>query len=148
MAKNLTTRQGRHSVLLERQSPKLVVIIHELALHQMVGGPGVMRRQLEHLLQWSWQPHVVIQVLPNTGAHPGASGSFILLDLPKRSAVVFLENLTSSLFVEERSDVEVYQHVEVALGADVVAVRDSKDREGPVLVVSPVAFARFLRSVR
>lgn len=127
IAKNLTTRQGRHSVLLERQPPKLVVIIHELALHQMVGGPGVMRRQLEYLLQWSWQPHVVIQVLPNTGAHPGASGSFILLDLPKRSSVVFLENLTSSLFVEEHSDVEVYQHAVRNLTSRVLDERQSRE---------------------
>jgi hypothetical protein len=38
--------------------------------------------------------------------------------------------------------------VEVASMTDAVAVRDSKDPEGPALVVSPAAFARFVRSVR
>jgi hypothetical protein len=38
--------------------------------------------------------------------------------------------------------------VEVALAAGGVAVRDSKDPDGPVLVVSPAAFGRFLRSLR
>lgn len=38
--------------------------------------------------------------------------------------------------------------VEVALAAEVVAVRDSKEPEGPVLVVSPAAFSRFVRCLR
>jgi hypothetical protein len=38
--------------------------------------------------------------------------------------------------------------VEVASLTDAVAVRDSKDPDGPALVVSPAAFARFVRNIR
>lgn len=38
--------------------------------------------------------------------------------------------------------------VEVALAPEVVAVRDSKDPEGPVLAVSRTAFARFVGGLR
>jgi hypothetical protein len=38
--------------------------------------------------------------------------------------------------------------VEVARASEAVAVRDSKDPDGPALVVSPAAFARFVRSFR
>jgi hypothetical protein len=37
--------------------------------------------------------------------------------------------------------------VEVADGAGWAAVRDSKDPDGPVLVVSPAAFGAFVRDV-
>lgn len=38
--------------------------------------------------------------------------------------------------------------VEVARVPDAVAVRDSKDPDGPVLAVSPAAFANFVRALR
>ena len=38
--------------------------------------------------------------------------------------------------------------VEIAFPEDAVAVRDSKDPRGPILVVSPAAFTAFLRSLR
>jgi hypothetical protein len=38
--------------------------------------------------------------------------------------------------------------VEVAPVADAVAVRDSKDPDGPVLLVSRTAFGLFVRSLR
>lgn len=38
--------------------------------------------------------------------------------------------------------------IEVARIPDAVAVRDSKNPDGPVLVVSPAAFASFVRGVR
>ncbi|HEY0639735.1 MAG TPA: DUF397 domain-containing protein [Pseudonocardiaceae bacterium] len=38
--------------------------------------------------------------------------------------------------------------VEVALGADVVALRDSKDQAGAVLVFSPAEWRAFLGGVR
>lgn len=37
--------------------------------------------------------------------------------------------------------------VEVAFTTEAVAVRDSKDRTGPALVVPPGAFAKFLRNL-
>ncbi|TWF93710.1 DUF397 domain-containing protein [Saccharopolyspora dendranthemae] len=38
--------------------------------------------------------------------------------------------------------------VEVALTPDVVAVRDTKDRHGPVLTFSAAAFSEFLAGVK
>lgn len=107
--KNIVTRQSRQSVLLRRRPPKFMAVVHELALYQVIGGPDVRCRQLEQLLRWFEQPNIEIRILPNTGAHMGLSGAFDVLDLPGRGAVVFLENLTSSLFVEDPTDVDLYQ---------------------------------------
>jgi transcriptional regulator with XRE-family HTH domain len=106
--KNMLTRQNRQAVLTRGQPPRYLAIIHELALHQVIGGPDVRRRQLEELLQWFDQPNVEIRILPNAGAHAGLSGAFDVLELSGRGAVVFLENLTSSLFVEDPNDVDLY----------------------------------------
>ncbi|MER5971330.1 helix-turn-helix transcriptional regulator [Streptomyces sp. NPDC002055] len=67
--------------ILERENPPLAwVILSEAALYQVIGGKGVMREQLAHLLEfleWEW---VQVQVLPfEVGAHAGLPGSFTLL---------------------------------------------------------------------
>ncbi|WP_328499410.1 Scr1 family TA system antitoxin-like transcriptional regulator [Streptomyces sp. NBC_00414] len=51
-------------------------VVWEAALRQLVGGPDVMRAQLEHLLHVAQLPNVRLQVLPfRTGGHPTVSGS-------------------------------------------------------------------------
>lgn len=52
----MVTRLDRHAVLRRRDAPKLVAIIDELALHRVVGGPDVMRRQLEYLVEQAANP--------------------------------------------------------------------------------------------
>jgi transcriptional regulator with XRE-family HTH domain len=72
----------RQQVILADQRPELAVIIGEAALHQVVGGPEVMRAQLARLAELSdTYPQVIIQVLPfSCGAHPaGGSGPLSIL---------------------------------------------------------------------
>lgn len=106
----MTTRLRRQSVLVRRDPPKLLAVIDELALHRLVGGRDVLRRQLLHLVQESNRQHVELRVVPNDGhAHSGVDGSFILIRRPELSPVVLVETLTSSLFVEDRSEVKMYE---------------------------------------
>lgn len=68
-----------------------------------------MRVQLRHLAQVAQMPNVILQVVPfASGGHVGASGSFSILrfehlDLPD---VVYIEQLTSALYLDQRPDVE------------------------------------------
>ena len=70
-----------------------------------------MRAQLEHLLDISDRPGLTIQVSPFlTGASYAAPGSFSILqfateDLPD---VVYVEQLTSALYLDKRADVDRY----------------------------------------
>jgi hypothetical protein len=108
----MITRMHRQSVLLRPNPPKLVAVIDELALHRLVGGLDVLRRQLRHLVQESSRDHVSLRVVPNDGqAHSGIDGSFIVIRRPERTPVVLMESLTSSLFVEDRTDIERYELV-------------------------------------
>jgi transcriptional regulator with XRE-family HTH domain len=90
---------------------RLRAIIDETALRRPVGSPSVRRAQLEHLLEISDRPGLTIQITPFlTGASYAAPGSFSILrfatdDLPD---VVYLEQLTSAMYLDKRPDVERY----------------------------------------
>ena len=102
-----TERQRRFAA----GSLKLWVIIDEVALRRPLGYPGVMRQQLEYLLEISGRPGLTIQISPFlTGASYAAPGSFSILqfatdDLPD---VVYVEQLTSALYLDKRQDIERY----------------------------------------
>jgi hypothetical protein len=70
-----------------------------------------MREQLEHLIELSELPHVTVQVLPfEVGAHPGINGQYAILEFADAadSSVVYLEGVTSDLYLEKAQDVQKY----------------------------------------
>jgi transcriptional regulator with XRE-family HTH domain len=92
-------------------SLRLCAVIDESALRRPVGRPEVMRLQLEHLLGVAARPGIAIQVTPfDGGASYAAPGSFAILsfaadELPD---VVYVEQLTSALYLDKRADVDRY----------------------------------------
>ncbi|MFE5330736.1 helix-turn-helix domain-containing protein [Embleya sp. NPDC056575] len=108
----LEVRMARQGVL-EKVDPvvRVSAIICEPAIITPVGGPLVMQAQLGRLLELSARPNVDIQILPiSVGAHAGMSGPFIIFGFPLvgDTDVVFLENLTSSLYVEKQAETDFY----------------------------------------
>ena len=70
-----------------------------------------MKDQLLHLTEMAGRPNITLQVLPFTaGPHLALSGVFTIVQFPEKIAfeVVFLENMTSDLFVED--EIEVYRY--------------------------------------
>jgi transcriptional regulator with XRE-family HTH domain len=104
-------RMERQKMLRQPDAPRLWAVIDEAALTRPVGPTHVMRSQLQHLLDVSESPNIDVQILPfRSGAHAAAGGSFTILrfaepDLPD---VVYLEQLTSAVYLDKRSDVEDY----------------------------------------
>ncbi|WP_165401173.1 helix-turn-helix domain-containing protein [Herbihabitans rhizosphaerae] len=78
----LGLRIARQRALHRKPEPLLLwTVFDEAVLRRKVGGPAVMRAQVEHLLAMSELPNVTIQVLPfDAGAHAGSSGSFTLVE--------------------------------------------------------------------
>jgi len=102
---------SRQRVLTRDNPLRLSVIVDEAALLREVGGPDVMRGQLRRLAEASDLPGVRIQVLPNAaGAHPAITGEFTILRFPELIApdVVYLENMTSNIYVEREAEVFRY----------------------------------------
>ncbi|HTP17337.1 MAG TPA: helix-turn-helix transcriptional regulator [Streptosporangiaceae bacterium] len=89
---------------------RLWAVIDEVALRRRVGSPSVMSAQLDHLDENFDRPGFTLQVTPfSAGAHI-VPGSFSILrfaaaDLPD---VVYLEQLTSAMYLDKRADVERY----------------------------------------
>jgi transcriptional regulator with XRE-family HTH domain len=97
---------------LTRDNPlQLAVVLDEAATLRMVGDPEVMREQLAHVAAMAARPSITVQVLPlAAGAHPATTGEFTILRFPQLVApdVVYLENMTSDLYVERETDVYRY----------------------------------------
>jgi len=105
----------KRQALLSRPGPPVVwSVMDEGVLRRRVGGPAVMRAQLRHLIEAAAMPHVIFQVVPfGLGAHAGAAGSFTVLRFAERDLpdVVYIEQLTSAMYLEQRLDVEHYLEV-------------------------------------
>jgi transcriptional regulator with XRE-family HTH domain len=107
-------RLRRQELLARPNPPRIWSVMDEAVLRRPVGGPAVMRAQLQQLIKAAELPHVTLQVVPFArGGHAGASGSFTVLrfeehDLPD---VVYAEQLTSAIYLEQRPDVEHYLEV-------------------------------------
>ena len=88
----------------------LRAIIDEAALRREVGGPDVMRTQLEHLTKVTELPNITLQVIPfGVGAHRGMRGAFTALRFPEEPMnTVYLELYREALYVEAPGEVANY----------------------------------------
>lgn len=104
-------RMDRQEVLVRPDPPLLWAVIDEAVLRRLVGGPKVMRAQIEHLLDMIALPRVTLQIIPfSAGGHAAGGGPFSILrfagvGLPD---VVYLEQLTSAVYLEKPEDVDRY----------------------------------------
>jgi transcriptional regulator with XRE-family HTH domain len=109
---------------------RLWVILGEGALHQVVGGPGVLAGQIRHLVQLSEDlPDLTLQVLPfSAGAHAAAgSASLAILrfsDAPSLG-VVYVEALSGGVYLESQADVARYIRAFALLRASALSAADS-----------------------
>lgn len=110
--KRVGVRIRRQDRINSPENPlRLWAVVDESALRRAVGGRQLMREQLEHLVEQSQLPHVTVQVLPfDMGAHPGISGHYAILEFPDAadSSVVYIEGVTSDLYLEKANDVQKY----------------------------------------
>jgi transcriptional regulator with XRE-family HTH domain len=115
-------RLKRQEVLTSPNPLHVWSVVDEAVLRRPVGSRAVMRAQLNHLAEVADLPHVTVQVMPfGTGAHAAAGGSFTVLhfDGDGLPDVVYLEQLTSALYLDSRDDLEHYTAImnEVTAGA-------------------------------
>ncbi len=107
-------RVGRQRLLSRPTPPRIWAALDEAVLRRPIGGPGVMREQVQHLIEMSENPNVTLQVVPfRVGGHSAAGGPFAILRFaePELSDVVYLEQLTSALYLEKPAEVERYVEV-------------------------------------
>ncbi|MFC3259206.1 DUF5753 domain-containing protein, partial [Streptomyces xanthochromogenes] len=109
---------------------RLWVVIDEAALRRRVGDKQLMIDQLEFLIDQSQLPHVTVQVLPfSMGAHPGINGQYAILEFPDASdsSVVYIEGVTSDLYLEKANDVQKYSVMYEHLRAQALNVDQTRE---------------------
>jgi transcriptional regulator with XRE-family HTH domain len=110
----VSLRMERQQVLAKPSPPRLWAVVDEAVLRRPIGGSGVMEAQLERLIEAAKEPKITLQVMPfGSGAHAAEAGSFIILRFPEHDLpdVVYLEQLTSALYLDKREDSERYSEV-------------------------------------
>jgi transcriptional regulator with XRE-family HTH domain len=129
--KRVQVRLRRQERISDPENPlRLWAVLDEAALRRAVGNKQVMIEQLEHLVEMSHVPHVTVQVIPFTmGAHPGVSGQYAILEFPDAadSSVVYIEGVTSDLYLEKANDVQKYSVMYEHLRAQALNVDQSRE---------------------
>ncbi|MER6227290.1 helix-turn-helix domain-containing protein [Streptomyces sp. 900105755] len=123
-------RLARQDVLRNDPPLELSAVLDEAVLRREVGGPGVMARQLERLMEAARLPQVRLQVLPfAAGAHIGITGPFVIFSFPSTSDldVVVIDQLTSSLYLERKEDLQAYTEAFDTLRIHALSPEDSLD---------------------
>lgn len=124
-------RMERQEVLnrSEPPPPRFNVVLSEAALRRPIGGHDVMRRQLEYLMRPRDRANITIQVLPfDTGAHPAMVAPFTMMAFPDPDdlGLVYVENATGALFLEESSELRTYDEIWGTIQASALSPDDTQ----------------------
>jgi len=128
--RQVALRMDRQATLEQEDPPDLWMVLSENVLRAQVGGPDVMRSQLGRLIDVAGQANVTLQVLPfGAAAQVQPISPFTILEFPQAAdpAVVYLEHLTGSLFLENEEEVRRYTVVFDHLRAEALGTGQSID---------------------
>jgi hypothetical protein len=109
--RRVALRMARQAILTRENPAQLWAVVDEAALRRPIGGSKVMRAQLETLIELTQLPNVQLQIIPfEAGGHAAAGGSFTILRFPDGDLpdVVYIEQLTSALYLDKSEDAERY----------------------------------------
>ena len=112
--RRVSVRMRRQQLLTKPDAPELWTVLDEAALRRPLGGSGVMRAQLQHLLEMTALPNVTLQIIPfDVGPHAAAGGAFTILRFPEQDLpdLVYLEQLNSAQYLDHPDDVGDYLEV-------------------------------------
>ena len=106
ITRTINDRMERQAILDRDDPPKLWVLLAEGALRQAVGGPAVMRAQLDHLIELVDAPKCVLQVLPYTAtAGPAAGGPAAHFEFADQPPLAYLEGWSMGYSVDDPDEV-------------------------------------------
>lgn len=128
--RHVALRMQRQGLLTREGAPRIWVVMDETALCRPVGGPEVMRAQIDKLLDVTKLPNVTLQVVPfSTGPHPGTYGPFVLFRfaMPELPDMVYSEYLTGAVYLDERSEVATHLEVMDRMAAQAATAHRTKE---------------------
>lgn len=118
--------------ILDRESPpRYRVLIDEAVLHRPTGGPEVMGRQLDKVLDLIEEGKVTAQVVPfDVGAIATQDSNFVLLEFGGAvlSSVIFIEGLVINQVLEKQAEIDRYREAIELLRDSALTPRESRIR--------------------
>ncbi|MGH3322412.1 MAG: DUF5753 domain-containing protein, partial [Streptosporangiaceae bacterium] len=95
-------RMDRQRILDRSEPPRLSAIVDEAVLRRAVGGPAILRAQMEHLVHCVERSNIEIRVLPfSAGAHASPDGAFRILKMADPlPEVAYVESPAGAVYVE------------------------------------------------
>ena len=114
-----------YGVTDEKQRAKIIALAGR---SRDIGGVAVMRAQLRRLAESARLSGVRLQVVPSArGGHADAGGSFSILRFEERDLpdVVYIEQLTSAVYLDQGADVEHYLEVADQLSGEALTPADT-----------------------
>jgi hypothetical protein len=123
-------RTDRQKILTKDNPPLVWVLLDEAVLRRPIGGKSVLRGQVQALLDATELPNVRLQMVPfEAGGHAATGGAFTILRFPdpELSDVVYVEVLTSALYLDKREDIDIYQEAMSRLVVEAEEPQKSRD---------------------
>ncbi|MEU3241871.1 MULTISPECIES: helix-turn-helix domain-containing protein [unclassified Streptomyces] len=128
--RHVALRMQRQDLLTREGAPRIWAVMDETALLRPVGGPEVMRAQVDKLIEATELPNVTLQVVPfSTGPHAGTYGPFVLFRfaMPELPDMVYSEYLTGAVYLDERSEVATHLEVMDRMAAQAATAHRTKE---------------------
>jgi transcriptional regulator with XRE-family HTH domain len=128
--RHVALRVQRQELLTRPDAPRFWAVVDETALRRPVGGPEVMRAQIDKLLEATKLPNVTLQVAPfANGPHPGTYGPFVLFRfaVPELPDMVYSEYLTGAVYLDARPEVATHLEVMDRMAAQAATAHRTKE---------------------
>ena len=128
--RHVALRMQRQELITREDAPRLWMVMDETALRRPVGGPDVMRAQIDRLLEATELANVTLQIAEfASGPHPGTYGPFVLFrfamsELPD---MVYSEYLTGAVYLDARPEVATHLEVMDRMAAHAATAHRTKD---------------------
>lgn len=103
-------RMARQAGILDREDPpQIFLTIDEGALRRIIGGKETHKAQLQHLLDLSQRPNIMVNVVrSDRGYYPGLTGSFTILGFSDGSHAAYTESAGAGILIDEPTRVADY----------------------------------------
>ena len=131
LGQRVEARIRRQQLLGQPRPPRYRALLDEAVLRRQVGGPAVMKAQLEKILLLVQEEKATVQVIPfEVGAYAAIDSNFDYLEFGGSSlpGLVFVEGLVSHLYLERPADLERYSEALEYLRDEALSPRDSAKR--------------------
>ncbi|WP_103504097.1 MULTISPECIES: helix-turn-helix transcriptional regulator [unclassified Streptomyces] len=124
----VTSRMSRQTVLEGEGRARAWFILDEQVFRRHLGGPQVMRDQLQRLLEAGEEPRTVVQVVPDrVTAHAGLAGAFSILSFADAPEVLHVDGFSQGRMSVEPSETTEALHAYDLLRADALSHGESAD---------------------